>query len=126
MKRELHLLLPTIRRKKIIIEMISSRSKTSFAIDDLLCNNNKDQRTTNAPKPINDNSGRPDLHYYLQNGNRFPWFSQQIDHFNQFGFNHYPRLSASYMDLSNTFDSSKLLTLNLAYNISFHFENSEI
>lgn len=94
--------------------MIGSKSKTSFTIDDLLCNNTADRRPTKTPKPsyntINENTVRPEVHRYLQNGNRFPLFSEPIDHFNAFNFHHYPRLSAPHMDLPNTFNPSKFLT----------------
>lgn len=108
--------------------MISSKSKTSFAIDDLLCNNTEDQRPTSAPKPsyntINGNTIHSDL--CLANENRIGLLSQQIDHLNSFNFHHYLRWPAPHMVLPNTFNSSKFLTLNLTINISFHLENSEI
>lgn len=101
-------------RKFFIIEMISSKSKTSFAIDDLLCNNTENQRPSSASKPsyntINGNIIHPELHHYLQNCNPIPFFSQQIEHFNPFSFHHYPRLPPPYMDPLNTFNSSKFLT----------------
>lgn len=113
--------------------MISSKSKKSFAIDDLLCNTNtEDQRPTRAPNTIqssyNTINGNSTVHsdLYLANGNRIGLLSQQIDHLNSFNFHHYPNWPAPHMVLPNTFNSSKFLTLNLTINISFHLEYSEI
>lgn len=91
--------------------MIGSKSKSSFAIDDLLRNNTEDQRPTSASKPfyntINEKTVHPNLYLYLQNTNRIPLFSQQIEHLNPFSFRHYPRFPPPYMDPPNTFNSSK-------------------
>lgn len=91
--------------------MMSSTSKISFAIDDLL----KDQRPTSAPYyTINDKTIDRDWHHYPQNSNRLSLFSQQIDHFNPLNFHRY-RLPAPYTDVPNAFNQSKFSTRNVHF-----------